>query len=91
MSYNGAAKFLPDNWSPVEYTIITDGCDCYPWREVYAWWPVKTIYGERVWGERVFKRKVWISWGHGFHMEPHVQYATAFDLITYDPNARYQV
>lgn len=91
MSYNGAVKFRPDNWTPVEYTIITDGCDCYPWREVYAWWPVKTIYRERVWGERVFKRKVWIAWGSGFHMEPHVQYATAFDLITYDPNKCYNI
>jgi len=84
MSYNGAVKFLPDNWSPMEYSIITDGCDCYPWHEVLAWWPVKTVSGERVWGERIFKRKVWVVWGTGFHMEPLTQYATAFDLITYD-------
>lgn len=65
----------------MEYTIITDGCDCYPWHEVYAWWPVKTITGKHIWGKRVFKRKVWLAWGTGFHMEPAVQYATAFDLI----------
>ncbi len=82
MSYNGAAKFLPDNWSPMEYTIVENGADCYPWHEVYAWLPVKTISGERVWGEKVFKRKVWVVWGTGFHMEPQVQYATIFDLIT---------
>ena len=61
--------------------IITDGADCYPWREVYAWWPVKTIEGQYVWRQKVFKRKVWIVWGTGFHMEPEVQYATLFDLI----------
>lgn len=75
----------------MEQTIITDGADCYPWKEVYAWLPVKTINGEYVWREKVFKRKVWIVWGTGFHMEPHVQYATMFDLITYDPNKQYQV
>ncbi len=68
----------------MEYSIIADGADCYPWREVYAWWPVKTVYGNYVWREKVFKRKVWVVWGTGFHMEPEVQYATIFDLITYD-------
>lgn len=61
--------------------IITDGADCYPWREVYAWWPVKTIVGRYVWRQRVFKRRVWLVWGTGFHMEPETQYATAFDLL----------
>lgn len=66
--------------------IITDGCDCYPWHQVYAWWPVKTVGGKYVWREKVFKRKVWIVWGASFHMEPEVQYATFFELITYDDN-----
>ena len=65
----------------VEYTIIENGADCYPWHEVYAWWPVKTIAGRYIWRQKVFKRKVWVVWGTGFHMEPEVQYATAFDLI----------
>lgn len=70
--------------APVEITqIITDGCDCYPWHEVYAWLPVKTIAGKYIWGKKVFKRKVWLVWGSSFHMEPEVQYATAFDLITH--------
>ena len=69
----------------MEYSIITDGADCYPWHKVYAWWPVKTISGEYVWRETIFKRKVWVVWGQAnFHMEPHVQYATMFDLITYN-------
>lgn len=68
--------------APVEITqIITDGCDCYPWMETFAWWPVKTITGKMVWWKKLYKRKVWVVWGTGFHMEPEVQYATAFDLI----------
>jgi len=68
----------------MEYKIIHDGADCYPWREVYAWLPVKTINGEYVWREKILKRKVWVVWGNGFHMEPQVQYATMFDRITID-------
>jgi len=64
--------------------IITNGCDCYPWHEVFAWWPVKTVAGRYVWRQKIFKRKVWVVWGDGFHMEPEVQYATAFDLITHN-------
>jgi hypothetical protein len=66
----------------MEYTIVTDGADCYPWREVYAWWPRKTVSGQRVWLEKVFKRKVWVIWGTGFHMEPEVEFATLFDLLS---------
>ena len=61
--------------------IITDGADCYPWHEVFAWRPVKTISGKHVWWKKVYKRRVWVVWGTGFHMEPEVQYATAFDLL----------
>ena len=73
-----------DNANMKVTQIITDGADCYPWREVYAWLPVKTVTGKYVWRTKVFKRKVWIVWGTGFHMEPEVQYATAFDLINSD-------
>lgn len=74
-------------FSNMEITqIITDGAGCYPWREVFAWWPVKTITGKRVWGIKIHKRRVWVVWGTGFHMEPEVQYATIFDLLTHDDN-----
>ena len=76
-------QWLLYNGVDVDYTIITDGADCYPWHEVYAWLPVKTISGKYVWGKKIFKRKVWVVWGTGFHMEPETQYATAFDLIVY--------
>ena len=63
--------------------VIENGADCYPWREVYAWWPRRTISGRAVWLEKVFKRRVWVVWGTGFHMEPEVQYATMFELLAY--------
>lgn len=72
----------------MDYTIITDGVDCYPWHEVFAWWPVRTVTDQRVWWKKVYKRKVWVVWGTGFHMEPETQYATAFDLITHDDSIR---
>lgn len=81
MSFNGIGKHRPDNWSPMEKTIIKDGVDSYPWREIYAWFPVKTITGKRVWMEKVYKRKFWIVWGTGFHMEPEVEYATLFEIL----------
>lgn len=62
-------------------SIITNGCDCYPWREVFALWPVKTVSGKIVFCKRVYKRKVWVVWGRGFHMEPEVQYATIFEIL----------
>lgn len=67
----------------MEQTIITDGADCYPWRKVFALWPRQTITGKKVWWREVYKRKVWIVWGTGFHMEPAVQYATLFELLKY--------
>lgn len=70
----------------MEYTIIEDGADCYPWREVFAWWPVKTTKGKRIWWRKIYKRKVWVMWGTGFHMEPEVQYSELFDILTYEPN-----
>lgn len=65
----------------MEYTIITNGCDCYPWMAHYAWLPVKTLGGKTVWMEKIYKRKVWVVWGTGFHMEPEVQYATLLEIL----------
>ncbi len=84
MSYRGAEKFNPSPGKKyMEYTVITDGAGCYPWREVFAWLPVKTVGGKKIWGRKVYKRKVWVVWGTGFHMEPQVEYAELFDVLTY--------
>ncbi len=63
---------------------IFDGADCYRWRKTWAIWPVKTISGKRVWLKTVYKHKYWAVWGTGFHMEPQVEYAELFDVLTYN-------
>ena len=80
MSLNGMEKF-GSGFKPMETTIITDGAGCYPWTEHFAWWPVKTVTGLRAWGVKVYRRRVWIVWGTGFHMEPETQYATLFEIL----------
>lgn len=67
----------------MEYSIITDGADCYPWTETFVILPKKTVSGGRVFWQKAYKRRVWIVWGASFHMEPETQYATAFDLLTH--------
>lgn len=72
-------------WKKVEITQrITNGADCYPWRKTFAVWPVKTISGKYVWFRSVYKQKFWAVWGTGFHMEPCVEYAELFDILTHD-------
>lgn len=63
------------------YTIITDGAGCYPWTETFIIWPRKTISDKMVGWTKVYKRRVWVVWGTGFHMEPETQYATLFDIL----------
>lgn len=63
---------------------IFNGPDCFNWREVFAYWPVKTVGGRRVWLRKVYKRKFWAVWGTGFHMEPGVEYATVFEMIEHE-------
>lgn len=70
----------------VEYTIIENGADCYPWTETFVIWPRRSISGAPLFWTKAYKRKVWVMWGTGFHMEPEVQYATIFDLLTYHDN-----
>jgi hypothetical protein len=64
--------------------IITDGAGCYPWTEFFSILPRKTVTGKRIFLTKAYKRKVWVVWGWSMHMEPETQYATAFDLLTYD-------
>jgi hypothetical protein len=68
----------------MEYTIIADGADCYPWTETFVILPKKTITGKRLAWQKLYKRKVWVVWGTGFHMEPETQYATLFEILADD-------
>ena len=84
MSFVGLSKLAPPGykWEKVKVTqVIADGPECYPWKEMYAWLPVRTVSGKIAWRKTIYKRKVYVVWGTGFHMEPVVQYATDFDLI----------
>jgi hypothetical protein len=69
--------------SKMEYTIIKNGAGCYPWMETFVVWPRKSITGKKLFWAKVFKRKVWVVWGTGFHMEPETQYATLFELLSH--------
>lgn len=79
-------RSIGDNirYQTMDYTIITNGCDCYPWMETFVILPRKTISGKRIFLEKAYKRQVWVVWGTGFHMEPEVQYATLFDILTHE-------
>lgn len=52
--------------------------------QVIALWPVKTVSGKYVWLRKIYKRKFWVVWGKGFHMEPHVEYAELFEILRMD-------
>ena len=81
MSLNGMEKFSPSTFKPMEQTILTDGAGCYPWRKTLILWPRKSITGKRLLWQQAYKRRVWVVWGTGFHMEPTVQYATLFEIL----------
>ena len=84
LKWNRSIGYNLDRYAAIkmEYSVIENGADCYPWHEVFAWWPVKTIAGKYAWGSKIYKRKVWVVWGSGFHMEPVVQYATILDILS---------
>lgn len=64
---------------------IFNGPDSYKWRKTFAIWPVRTISGKYVWLKTIYKQRYWAIWGDtGFHMEPEVEYAELFDVLTYD-------
>jgi hypothetical protein len=46
-------------------------------------WPRRSILGEPIFWEWAYKRRVWIVWGSGFHMEPEVEYATILEIMTH--------
>jgi len=71
-----------EGWKYMEITQrIDNGPDCYPWRPVFAMWPVRTVSGKWVWLRKIYKRKFWVVWGTGFHMEPEVEYGDLFEIL----------
>jgi hypothetical protein len=60
---------------------IHDGADCYPWTQTFVVWPRRSITGKPLFLKKAYKRRFWVVWGTGFHMEPHVEYATMFEIL----------
>ena len=75
-----------DKRKKLDYTVVSDGAGCYPWAETFVIWPRKSISGASLFFTKAYKRRVWVIWGTGFHMEPETQYATLFDLLTHGNN-----
>ena len=50
-----------------------------PWQVWFAWRPVKTISGERIWGKKIFRRQV-VSY---VDMDDwaHYEYGNIFDIL----------
>jgi hypothetical protein len=53
---------------------------CYTWREVFHFFPVKTIKGKWVWCQKVYEQRFWTA----SYMcdEPEVEYAELFDILS---------
>ena len=77
-------KQIPAGWGRIVELkqIITDGAGCYPWTETFVIWPRRSVLGKTLFWQKAYRRRVWLVWGTGFHMERETQYATAFDLLT---------
>jgi hypothetical protein len=87
IKWHNRVKYFPKNPGTGEYRIleitqrIHDGADCYPWRKTFALWPRRSISGQWIWMSVVYKRRFWVMWGTGFHMEPEVEYATILEIL----------
>jgi hypothetical protein len=67
--------------APMHSNIVHSGFDCYPWTEVFAWMPVRTISGKRVWLKKVYRRRAWVVRHYGLIIESTTQYGTLFDML----------
>lgn len=76
--------FVWINVKDLPRTVITDGAGCYSWKKTFAWFPVKAIKGKTIWWEKIYRRRVWASYG-GLHLEPEREYARLFDILTMSP------
>jgi hypothetical protein len=66
---------------PAELFKVVLGPGCYNWRLWFAWYPVKTLSGKRVWRKTVYKRNVRLVFRPGAIIEDRIQYGTVFDTF----------
>jgi hypothetical protein len=67
------------NYNPAPDTFVYRKIEIEPWQLWFAWRPVKTISGERIWFKKVYRRCCW-------HYSDHNQwakeeYANIFDIL----------
>lgn len=71
-----------EGWKYMEITQrIHNWPDCYPWRKTFLLIPRRSITGQELWMTVAYKRRYWAVWGTGYHYEPHVEYATMFEIL----------
>ncbi len=52
-----------------------------PWKLWFAWRPVKTVSGERVWLKKIYRRCIWHYGGDVGSEWAILEYANIFDII----------
>lgn len=55
---------------------------CFPWKKTFCILPRRSITGKRIFFEIAYIRRFYGVWDHGMHTEPHVEYATLFEVLT---------
>ena len=73
------------NYNTAPDSVTTDGniwrkVEIEPWRLWFAWRPVKTKTGERVWLRKIYRRCVW-HYGGDNGQWAKSEYADMFDVI----------
>lgn len=53
------------------------------WNKIFAWFPVTTVSGQRIWFKPVYKRKVseLRSMGNSIVSHTYYEYGTLFDML----------
>lgn len=54
------------------------------WHKVFAWFPVYTIKGRRIWWDYVYKRAYWYIPAHETGVVDGVEYGDIFDVLSDD-------
>lgn len=60
---------------------ITQILSCTDWKPRLVIWPRKTISGRWAFFERLYYRRIWVTWGASFHTEPEDQYADVLEML----------
>lgn len=76
-------------WHPTQVTKVKveithrdfEQPSCHTWRKTFCILPRQTITGKRVFFETAYVRRFYAVWGFNFHTEPHVEYATLFEVL----------